>query len=272
MPASAAARQTSDNEVSLTQIWLILVRRRLWVLAGLVVSLGVGIAYVALKAPVFEARAKVQIGQTGGAGPFEPAEVLAARLMDRYGENVADGVKRPKPFLSRASAQKGAAPVVELAAEGDRPDEPAALLTKVFDEVARSHAEIFARNVQAMTEQLQSIDARRLALQQQFKDATAILDSLRARDPVQASLVMMERGRVLMLLSELDEQKPKLVQTLSAPKTQPTALLGEVSAPSRPAAPRTVYAMALALVTGLLGGILLALLAEFVAYARESAA
>lgn len=271
MPASTTAQQYSDNEVSLTQIWLILVRRRLWVLAGLVISVGVGIAYVALKAPVFEARARVQIGQTGGAGPFEPAEVLAARLMVRYGENVADGVKRPKPFLSRASAQKGAAPVVELAAEGDGPDDPAALLTKIFDEVARSHAETFARNVQAMTEQLQSIDARRRALQQQFQDATAILDSLKARDPVQASLVIVERGRVLMLQSELDEQKPKLVQMLSAPQTQPTRLLGEVSAPSRPTAPRTVYAVALAVVVGLLAGILVALLAEFIAYARESA-
>ena len=271
MSLSATDHQYGDNEISLVHIWLILVRRRLWVLAGLVISLGAGIAYVALKAPVFEARARVQIGQTGGVGPFEPAEVLAARLMAQYGENVADGVKRPKPFLSRASAQKGAAPVVELAAEGDGPDAPAALLTKIFDEVARAHAETFARNVQAMTDQLQSIDARRLALQQQFQDVTAILDSLKARDPVQASLIMMERGRVLMLLSELDQQKPKLVQTLSAPQTQPTRLLGEVSAPSRPAAPRTAYAMALALVAGLLGGILLALLAEFIACARESA-
>ncbi len=271
MPASPTVPQYPDNEIGLAQIWLILVRRRLWVLAGLAVSLGVGIAYVLLKAPVFEARARVQIDQTGGVGPFEPAEVLAARLMARYGENVADGVKRPKPFLSRASAQKGAATVVELAAEGDGPDDPAALLTRIFDEVARSHAETFARNVQAMTEQLQSIDARRLALQQQFQDATAILDSLKARDPVQASLVMMERGRVLMLLSDLDQQKPRLVQTLGAPQTQPTRLLGEISAPSRPAAPRPVYAMALAVVTGLLGGVLLALLAEFIAYARESA-
>ena len=270
MPPNPTVQRYPDNEIGLVQIWLILVRRRLWVLAGMVISLGAGVAYAALKAPVFEARAKVQIGQTGGAGPFEPGEVLAARLMARYGENVADGVKRPKPFLSRASAQKGAAPVVELAAEGGNPNDPAALLTKIVDEIARSHAEIFARNVQAMTEQLQSIDTRRLALQRQFQDATAILDSLRVRDPVQASLVMVERGRVLMLLSELDEQKPKLVQTLSAPQTQPTALLGEISAPSRPAAPRTVYAIALAVVTGLLGGGLLALLVEFIAYARDS--
>ena len=48
------------------------------IVGRLVISLGVGIAYVVLKTPIFEARARVQIGQTGGVGPFESAEVLAA--------------------------------------------------------------------------------------------------------------------------------------------------------------------------------------------------
>lgn len=272
MPADIPVQHHLGGEIGFIEIWLLLVRRKIWVLAGLVITLGIGLAYIILKTPLYEARVRMQIGQVGGAGPFEPTEVLAARLISRYGENVADGVVRPKPFLSHASPQKGEAHVVEFMAQGDRPEDPAALLRKIFEEIRQAHAEPFARNVQALTDQLGTVDARRADLLQHLQDTASILALLKTRDPVQASLVMMERGRALMLLSTLDEQRPKLIQALSVPQTQPTRLLGDVAVPSRPAAPRRAYVIALATVAGLLLGVLIALGAEFVARAGAATA
>jgi LPS O-antigen subunit length determinant protein (WzzB/FepE family) len=95
------------------------------------------------------------------------------------------------------------------------------------------------------------------------------LERLSHRDVAQASLVMLERSRIASQISGLDAERPGLAQKLLLPQTQPTELVGEIVAPTRPAAPRKVLIGALAVVLGLISGVMLALVADFLARAHR---
>lgn len=262
-----------DDEISLLELWQILCRRKLWIVVSFLVCVAAGAAYAFLKSPVYEASVKLRIGQAGpgSAGLFEVAEELSARLVARYGEDVADGVKRERPFLKRATPQKGVTTTVDLVAEADTPQDAVTLLTRISDEVRKEHENIFERNVKSLSERLNNLDVQRAALQQQYADASALFDQLKLRDPVQAALIMQERGRLTTSIIGLDAEKPALVQRLSPPQTLPTELLGEINTPRKPAAPKKGLVLALAAVLGLMAGVMLAFVAEYVANARSGA-
>lgn len=274
MKSSLPATKYPDDEIDLLELWQILCKRKIWIVACLLVCVAAGAAYVALKAPVYEASVKLRIGQAGPApgGLFEVADELSVRLMARYGEDVADGVKRAWPFLKRATPQKSLTTTVDLVVEGDSPEGAVRLLERITDEVRKEHQAIFDRNVSFLSERLNNLDLQRAALQQQYADASALFDQLKQRDPVQAALIMQERGRLTTSIIGLDAEKPALAQRLSPPQTLSTALLGEISTPTEPAVPKKGLVLALAVVLGLMGGVMAAFLAEFVVNVRSKVA
>lgn len=247
-------------------------RRRLWVLAAVILCVSAGTAYLLLRAPVYEANVKVRIGQVAGAGLFEPAEVLASRLLAQHGEYVADGVKRERPFLARAAATRGVASTVELVAEAYRPVDAVDFLNRVLRDVQRTHTENYRQNVQSLTQRLENLEVQRAALLRHYDEATVLLDQLRSRDPVQASLVTLERGRILFLVNQLDTEKPSLTLRLAPPQTQPTEMLGEIVPPAKAAAPRKSLVLGIATLLGMIAGVALAFIVEFAERSRGATA
>jgi uncharacterized protein involved in exopolysaccharide biosynthesis len=270
MPDQQPTGSFSDDEISLLDLWHILWRRRMWVYATILAFVSAGIAYLVFKAPTYEASATLRIGQVAGSGPFEPPEVLGSRLISAYGEEIADGLRRERPFLSRAEAKKGVPATIDLMAVGNSPDDAAGLLGRVLDAILRSHAEHYQTGVRSLNDRLEALESQRASLLRQSEQAAALLTRLQDRDPVQASLVTLERGRISALLASVEAEKPGVVQRLGPPLTQQTELLREVVAPARPAAPKRLRIAAVAFVLGLVGGLILAFLAEFVARVRGS--
>lgn len=276
MPADTFERSARENQVDLVEIWGILVRRRYWILGAVVLAVALATAYVVLSAPVFESRAKIEVGQVVSARDepmaFEPAEALTTRLLARYGPIAPDASVRPYPHLTQASVQKGTSAVIELVAQGDARRDPADLLEAIYREVSEAHREIYERNVGALKDRLRQLDDQRGELRLHLQEMTNVLDALKVRDPVQASLLMLERGRVLTSLGELEAQRPRLVQQLAEPQSRPTRLLNEIAASAEPSEPRPAAAFVLALVVGLVAGVLLAFFVEFLAYVESAAA
>ena len=260
----------ADDEISLLELWQILVRRKVLILLCLVACIAAGAAYAFLKAPVYQASVKIRVGQVDGGGPLENAEELSSRLLARHGESVADGVKRERPFLTKAAVQKNLPTAVELVAEGDTPEEATGLLQRIVERIGKEHTAIFEENLNLITERLRNLDAQLAALQQQYEDATTLMDPLKLRDTVQASLVMLERGRISTSISALNAERPMLAQRLSPPKTRPTELLGEITAPTEPFKPKKALVLVLAAVLGMMGGVMLAFVAEFVGKASAT--
>lgn len=262
------AQPYDDDEISLIELWQILVRRKALILACFVLCLAAGAAFAFLKAPVYESGVKLRIGQAGSAGLLENAEELSSRILAQYGENVATGVTRERPFITTASVQKGVTTTVQLTAEGDTPEDAARLLADVVKGVQKAHTTMFEDNLKPIAERLTNLDAQRRALEQQYADITALVEQLKERDSVQASLVMIERGPITTAINQLDAERLRLSQQLTPPQTRPTELIGEITAPAKPSRPKKALVLALAAVLGVMGGVMLAFVAEFVAKAK----
>ncbi len=259
----AAAAGDREVAVSLHDVWRVLVDRRRLIVATFAVVVAAGLGYVFVKSPVYEASARIRVGQVAGTGLIETVEVLSSRLMAKYGEIVATGVKRPRPFLVRAEAPRGVSGVIDLVAEGDTPADAVAMLERIHADIRVLHDGTYRRGVALLDEALRNIDERRAALQKQLDESAVLLEQLGRRDVAQASLVMLERSHMAALITELDAEKPRLAQKLLLPQTAPTELVEPITAPASPSAPRKALIVVLSVVLGLIAGVMLALVADF---------
>lgn len=250
----------SQDEISVAELWAILAKGKWWVIGCIVASLLAAFTYLTLTKPVYEATAKIRIGQVAGGGLFEAPEVIAARLLARYGEDLATGVKRESPWLKNASVPKGLASVVQIVSEGDTPWQAVDLLNQVYAHVRESHEPTYAQGVKTLDERLGYLESQRTVLVGQIGEAQALIESLKQKDPVQASLVLIESGRLATTVTNLDAERPAIVQQRLAPQTQATALLGEIETPAKPARPKRALVVTLALVVGLMVGVIAAFL------------
>ncbi|MBX3590973.1 MAG: hypothetical protein KF755_08700 [Burkholderiaceae bacterium] len=266
-PAAPAGER--DESVSLADLWRVLVDRRWLIVATFAVVVSAGLGYAFLKAPDYEASARIRVGQVAGTGLIETVEVLSSRLMVKYGEIVATGVKRPRPFLARAASPRGVTGVIDLVVEGDTPDDAVALLERIYADIKAVHDDAYRRGVALLDDAVRGIDQRRATLQKQFDESAALVQRLRENDVTQASLVMLERSRIAALITELDAEKPKIAQKLLLPQTAPTELVEPIAAPVCPSAPRKVLIGALSVVLGLIAGVMLALFADSLAKSRR---
>ena len=271
------AQPYDDDEISLIELWQILARRKAFILACFILCLAGGAAFAFLKAPVYEASVKLRIGQVKGddAAPpvmLENADELSSRILVQYGEDVAAGIKRERPFITTASVQKGVTTTVQLTAEGDTPEDAARLLEDVAKGVQKTHTTMFEDNLKPIAERLKSLDEQRTALQQQYADLSQLAEKLKDRESVQASLLMIERSPITNSLDQQATERLRLSQQITPPATRPTELIGEITAPAKPSKPKKALVLALAAVLGMMGGVMLAFVAEFVAKAKANAA
>lgn len=269
-----APHSYDDDEISLLELWQILARRKALILACFVICLGGGAALALLKAPVYEVSAKLRIGQVKGDSSaasviLENAEELSSRILAQYGKDIAAGITRQRPFITTASLQKSVTTTVQLTAEGDTPEDAARLLEEVVKGVQEAHAGIFENNLKPIADRLKSLDEQRSALKQQYADVTTLVEQLKERDSVQASLVMIERGSIVTALNQQDVERLRLSQQLTPPQTRPTELIGEITAPAKPSKPKKALILALAAVSGLMGGVMMAFVMEFLARAKS---
>lgn len=254
----------ADDEISLLELWQILAKRKALIMACFVLCLGGGAAFAFLTSPVYEASVKLRIGQVqGNGGLLENAEELSARILAHYGKDVAAGITRERPFINTATVQKGVTTTVQLTAEGDTPEDAARLLDDVVKGVRKTHMAMFENNLKPIVERLKSLDEQRASLQQQYADLTQLAERLKERDNVQASLLMIERSPITNSLDQQATERLRLSQQMTPPATRPTELIGEITAPAKPSNPKKALVLALAAVLGVMGGVMLAFIAEF---------
>lgn len=274
MQNSQPAQQTyDDDEISLIELWQILSRRKGLIILCFLVCVAAGAAFAFLKSPVYEASVKLRIGQVqGNGGLLENAEELSSRILAQYGEDVAEGIKRDRPFITKASVQKGVSTTLQLTTEGDTPEDAARLLEQVVNGVRKAHTVMYEDNLKPIAQRLQGLEEQRGALQQQYADITTLVEQLKVRDSVQASLVMIERGPITTSINQLDAETLRLSQQMTPPQTRPTELLGEVTAPAKPSKPKKALVLVLSAMLGMMSGVMLAFIAEFIEKSKANAA
>ncbi len=269
-PVPPSVGDSAFRGLSLLDLLRFLSRRKWWILSGL---LGVVVAAAGLalsQTPVYEARTQFRIGQFSGSGPFENPEAVTARLLSAHGEKVAEGLRRERPFLSIARASRTTPIIIDLVAEGYRPDDAAVLLERSFAEIKTAHGAIYEANVRQLNDRISGIEVQLTALREQGEQLSKLLGELKSSSPVQASLLALERARIEELTAKLSAESLDLSRRLAPPSSFPTELLGEIRAPSKPSAPRKQVIMALSLVIGTMFGVLLAAVAELLQWLRRT--
>lgn len=265
--------QRKDEGIDLFAFWATLVERKVLIFICFTVCLGAGIAFAYLKSPVYESNVKLRIGQIKSDGEATPsllenAEELSARLLTQYGEDIAQGIKREHPFITQATLQRGVTTTLQLTAEGATADDAARLLNDVVKAVQRDHTVLFEDNRRPISDRLQNLEEQRATLQKQYADLTALIERLKASDSVQASLMMLQRGAIVDSLNQQDMERLRLAQQITPPQTRPTELLGEIVAPAKASRPKKILVLAFSAAFGLMMGVILAFLMDFLAKAK----
>lgn len=269
MQQNASPSTAPVDEINLMELWRILVRRKWLVLATLIFTLLVLVAYLLIKTPEYQASVSIRIGHVAGAGQLEAGEILTARLLAEFGEDVATGIKRETPYLKRVQGMRGVPDGLVLVSRGDRPEDAVEFLERVAERIQGTHSEVFSRNVSLISTRIETLRTERDSLERQYADISTLVERLKADDAVQASLLAMERGRLSESMIRTDAEVLAQQQKLMPPQTEPTLLLNEIVAPARPAAPKATLVLGLGLVLGLVAGVLLVFAAELIERTRR---
>ena len=222
-----------------------------------------------LKPPEFETTTQIRIGQIADIGLIEDGNVICDILLSRYGKDVADGIERELPILKKASVSKESAQLLELTVLGGTPEESIALLTQIAEELIRRQDTIQKSNITSLKELIQNLQSRREFLQGELNRAQEVFELLKQRDSVQASLIMLEQSRIATSLSEIESRLPILLQKLNPPQTIPPEILEDIVAPTEPATPKKILIILLSSLLGLMTGLMIAFVVEFISKARS---
>jgi len=255
------AQSCANDEIGLLEILQVLVKRKLLILTCVLICLAAGVAFAFLSAPVYEAAATLRIGQVNSGSDKEPSVLLedASELVARV---LAHGE------IDRAAVQKGSTTIVQLTTAGQTPDEAARKLENEIREILEVHRATLAESSRPIVERIEVLDQQRQTLIKQSADIDALVEELKRREPVQAAFLVLERGTISSVINQHEAERLRLARLLTPPHVQATELLGGIGVPAAPVKPKKVLVLALAVVLGLMGGVMLAFLAELIAKAK----
>lgn len=246
----------------------VLIRRKTWLSATVLAFALTGAVYAWVKPPTYELSARLYVGKIAGGEFLEAPAVLSSRLAAKYGEEVADGVRRQRPFL-RAAVARAIPGAVDITVEADLPEEAVAFLERVASEIKRRHDDAFQRNLNAMLARIDAISLQESSLKKQFDEISELIEQLKRTNPIQASLLALERGQITAQLTEIGSERPELIRKSTPPESERTEVPASVVPPVSPAPPGKSVILVLFVLAGLGFGIFTALAAEAIGVSRH---
>ena len=268
---------TPNDEISLIDLWQILIRHKGWVLGTPLLAVIAAVVAVFLMKPQWEAAAVVQVGAVGQAGPVGQAEqevqliepVVAA--MERMKHKAFEDAVLTEVPLVRGSLTVKALPhtdMIQITVRGysqrdakRSAEATASHLRKVHDKVA---APKIRRLKQRLAQVEFEIDRTKAEREMIFK-----MSGLKAKmiaeegfmDNLTLANIMIERYSDLR---ELEHAKLFYAEQLDPMRTYPTSLIEEISVSEKPVSPKKARNILLVGILGLILGVIGAFLSDAV--------
>lgn len=267
-----AIPHAENNELLLIDLWLVLKSRRGVVFAVFLAAILSAGAASFVTPPVFESRAVLEVGKVEGFDASTPRHmvedptVVLQRLREEHG--FEDG-RLPKklPYLDSVGHPRNSGQnMVALTARGRAPAETQAFLAEVIRPILERHYELYKQVRSAKEAQIDELEREIKALQAQ---ADALARVVKNVDPGQTAVVTLERGNLLSALATLRTQRTNLALSLTGVGTYPTRLIQEPTLAVGPIRPNPPLYVLLGAALGLVLGIAVALVVEFLGRARE---
>lgn len=228
-PAAIPAQYHPEDEISLFDLWEVLVRRWRWVVGVLLISVLLGLAYVLMRTPVYAWSQAIEIGNwlvIERANTVEPVDIAERNDGERFVDTVLRSVESPK--VVAAKLEKQHIPAAVRAWREGRPDvrwqpqvtasaESDAGTVVLHGEGTVEHEEAWKQILADSADGLQSAHARLLATIRQELE----LELMRARNRL-ADMEQDKRARELSL-QRLDRHESLLAEEIESHER----LLGE---------------------------------------------
>jgi uncharacterized protein involved in exopolysaccharide biosynthesis len=265
--------QGPENEISLIDLWLVLVRRRYWLLTVFAISVATAIAVSLLMSPRYESSAVLSLGQVQGLGVLEQPDILLERLKQVYHLGNADQRDRAPPYMESIELDTGASKrVFNFVAIGRTPEEARDFLHKAAEDLVTAHRRLYEEATQLQHEHVSVLDANLERFRQEADSLKVQRQHVKSLDASEAALVALERAKLVTSEPELETEKLKLRLALLSPGTEPTRLLQEPTLPKYASRPRPLLYIGIGVAMGLMLGLIAAVVAEFWAKARREMA
>ncbi len=264
-----------DQEIDLVDLWLVLQRRRAVFFRVLLVAIAAAVALIFLMPTVYESRAVIQIGHVGGIGKeggvtsVEPPGVLVERLNEEYRVNDVTEGKREYPMVANVALNKGQADIVTITARAHSVEDAQHYLAGVVAKVQREHEQWLQEAVKQQHSRLDVLGDRMTLAHQHMQALNESIVRLKVSNPLQAAVLLQEKSKFLQELPSMEQEQALLTLSLSRLQTVPTRFLREPTAPISPERPRPVLYLALALIIGVMLGLMAVFITEFVKNARQ---
>jgi len=265
--------QDPQNEISLIDLWIVLARRRYWVITIFAISVATAIAVSLFMSPRYESRAVLSLGQVSGLGVFEQQDILLERLKRLYKLGNDDHSDRVPPYMTSIEFDTGASKrVFTFEAIGRTPEEARDFLRKAVEGLVSAHRRLYEEVLQVQRDRMSELDANLARFRQEADSLQVQRQHVRSLDGSEAALVALERAKLVASEPELEREKLKLRLALISPETEPTQLLEAPTLPKHALHPRPVLYTVLGIIVGLMLGVFTAFAVEFLANTKKEIA
>jgi capsular polysaccharide biosynthesis protein len=273
---------TPNDEISLIDLWQILIRHKWWVLGTpLLAVIAAGVAVFLMK-PQWEAAAVVQVGAVGQAGPVGQAEqevqliepVVAA--MERMKHKAFEDAVLAEVPLVRGSLTVKALPhtdMIQITVRGYSQRDAKRSAEATVSHLRKVHDKVAAPKIRRLKQRLAQvefeIDRTKAEREMIFK-----MSGLKAKmiaeegfmDNLTLANIMIERYSDLR---ELEHAKLFYTEQLDPMRTYPTSLIEDISVSEKPVSPKKARNILLVGILGLILGVIGAFLSDAVQLNRR---
>ncbi|MEO3432594.1 Wzz/FepE/Etk N-terminal domain-containing protein [Inquilinus sp. CAU 1745] len=265
-----------DDEISLIDLWRIVMRRWVWVLVGFIAFVAAGVAFALFSPPVFEASAKIQIGQVRSDSgedrasiPIVSATVASAELLQSSSDLVGSGELKSVSITAQSDVWPA---ILDIVAVGSTPEAARQTIEQTLARLLGAHQIAYDDAISPFLDRSNVLAERHSEVQETLREYDAGIQALRTTDPILAMLLLSEKSDLAERLAQIEAEISEVRVRLSSPMTFPSHQVGSILASDVPASPRPPLVLALSVAFGLVGGLIIALVAEFFTKARQVSA
>lgn len=269
------SRYYAEDEISLYEMFAVLRRRLVMMLAIAVAGLLLAAVYLFASEPVYESRAVIQVGLVGGMQDIsddlaiEAGPLLVKRLEERYQVDDPNG-RLPLPRIERVRRDKNNGDVLEIVARAHSAQAAQGFLQGVVDTLLAEHDVLFTAARQLVDERLIHLREVKATIDNALVELDQRIQALAQNDTSTAALLALEKSR-LIEQSLITENRLTGLDMMQQLKLQPSRSLRAPTLPETPTWPKPILIMSLAFVASLFAATVLAFFAEFLANNRQRA-
>lgn len=273
------AEHTEPEEMSLQDLWRILMAQREWLFGIPIVCMFLATVGVLIAKPKWEATAVIQIGQVGQSGVGQDSQLIepSGRAIERmkmksFENEVLISLKipvegeNPLATLFRSSLtlrSLGTTDLIQVKVRGDSPNQAAKWALAVVDRLKSVHERLAQPTIDRLRKQQAELKKQMKMIEEEranllkivSKSSEASGDSRFSANLLLSNLLVQKNAE----LRDFEMRRLAADEQLTSVRTYPTSLIDLVYVSENPVSPKKLLVLVLAAILGLLLGVVVAL-------------